>query len=58
MIRMAFETPRLGMIWARRVASLARRNARNENVARFRARKRFLMTAYTSEPGVGGVIEF
>ena len=52
MIRMAFETPRLRMFRPRRMALLASRNPRQQNIASLRARKRFRMATHAGKSRV------
>src|SRR5215813_1647852 len=54
----AFETARFRMIRTGSMARLACRNARNQDIARFRARQRFRMATGAGKPCVCVVIEF
>ena len=57
-ISVALEAPGLCVIRSGRMTSLASRNPRQQNVAGFGARQRFLVAAYASKAGVRPVVEF
>ena len=57
MIRMAFETPRFRMVRARRMARLAQRNPRNQNVRRLRTLQRILVASGARKSPVRVMIE-
>lgn len=57
-VRVTFETARLRMIRSGRVALLACRDSRNQNVARFGARQRFFMASRAGKARMCVMIEF